>query len=251
MDASDTHKQNLIALATEVRVVLQKILSRTNANKSENAQNGNYQFAYAEYYLVEVSNLVDFSIFLMSHDTFRKYVHFPTRLIMEIVLEMEHVYSVRTKKGANAVQRLFFKDIAIAAKSTLAKPGEGSKEIIRNHLGFLDIASKLLKLDFDTSNVSEKSNRQIKSLCDKSQIVVKEWTGSQLYSFYEILSEHSHANVVNVGASSSLNDKVGSIHFFEIAIELAIRLGEIIVKESNFRELEGDIQNLKRIGGIK
>ena len=88
-------------------------------------------------------------------------------------------------------------------------------------------------------------------LCGKSSIVVKQWTGSNLYSFYEVLSESSHANVVNIGASDSENDKVGALSIFEIGIELAIRFCEMVVSESKYKQFEVDINNLKKIGGIK
>ena len=117
--------------------------------------------------------MLNLSVYLVGHTAFRKYAYFPARLIMEIVLQLEHVYSIKEKKGLNGVRRLFFKDIAISAKSSLALPGEGGKEKLSGHLTFLNIASKILKLDFSTDDVSAKSNRGIKSLCDKSHIVVK------------------------------------------------------------------------------
>ena len=80
---------------------------------------------------------------------------------MEIVLQLEHVYSVKNNKGLDEVRRLFFKDIVTSAKSSLAWSGDGGKEKIRNHLSLLNIASKILKLDFNTNDVSAKSKRNI------------------------------------------------------------------------------------------
>lgn len=241
----------LIVLSDEIIKVLQKIKNQSDLDQKENAENGRYEFAYAKYYLAEVSSLLNLSVYLLRHDTFRKYTYFPARLVMEIVLQLEHVYSVKNKKGLGAVQRMFFKDIAISAKSSLALPGEGGKNKITNQLGLLDIASKVLKLDFNTNNVSEKSNRDIKPLCDKSCIIVKKCTGSELYNFYKILSESSHANVVNIGASDSLNDEVGALGIFEISLELAIRFCEMVINESKYEVLQADVRNIKRIAGIE
>ena len=247
----NSHMQDLIALADEIIKVLQKIKNKTDIDQKENAENGRWEFAYVKYYLKEVSSLLNLSVYLLKHNIFRKYTYFPARLIMEIVLQLEHVYSVKNKKGLNGVRRLFFKDIAISAKSSLALPGEGSKNVIKNHLSFLDVASKILRIDFNTKNVSEKSNRDIKSLCDKSSIVVKQYTGSELYSFYEILSESSHANVVSIGASDSENDEIGASSIFEISIELAIRFCEMVINESKYEQLGVDVKNIKRIAGIE
>ncbi len=246
----NSQMQNLITLADEVIKVLQKIKSQTDLDQKENAENGHYEFAYARYYLAEVSSLLNLSVYLLKYDTFRKYIYFPTRLIMEIVLQLEHVYSVKNKKGSNGVCRLFFKDIATSAKSSLSMPGDGGKNKIRDHLSLLDIASKILKLDFKTDDVSAKSKRDIKSLCEKSCIIIKQYTGSKLYSFYEILSESSHANVVNIGASDSVNDEVGASGIFEIGIELAIRFCEMVINESKYEQLSADVKNIKRIAGI-
>lgn len=243
-------KQELTALAEAIEEVLQKIKSQNNIDKKKNAENGQMEFAYVEYYLAEVSSLLNLSVYLLEHSAFRKYVYFPARLIMEIVLQLEHIYSVKNKKGIDAVRRLFFKDIAISAKSSLVLPGEGGKDKIRNNLNLLNIASKILKLDFKTDDVSEKSGRDIKTLCDKSDIVVKNCTRSDLYDFYKILSESSHSNVVSIGASNSENDNVGSLSIFEISTELAIRFCEIVIKESGYKQLEADLDSLKKIAEV-
>jgi len=246
----NSRKRGLIALAEEIEKVLQKIKAQSEQEKKENAENGRMEFAYVEYYLAEVSSLLNLSVYLLEHSMFRKYTYFPARLIMEIVLQLEHVYSIKNKKGINGVRRLFFKDIAISAKSSLALPGEKGKEKITKHLSLLNIASKILRLDFKTDDVSAKSNRDIKSLCDKSHVVIKKYTGSDLYSFYEILSESSHANVVSVGASNHENDEIGSLGIFEISLELAIRFCEMVIKESNYKQLEDDLRNLKQVAGV-
>ncbi|MFC1625415.1 hypothetical protein ACFL1O_00895 [Patescibacteria group bacterium] len=246
----NSRKQGLINLAEEIIKVLEKIRSQTDSNQKENAENGRWEFAYVKYYLAEVSSLLNLSVYLLKHDIFRKYTYFPTRLIMEITLQLEHVYSVKKKKGLDGVRRLFFKDIATSAKSSLALPGEGGKDKIKNHLSLLDVASKILKLDFSTKDVSAKSKRDIKTLCDKSHIIVKQFTGSELYSFYEILSESSHANVVSIGASDSENDEIGSLNIFEIGIELSIRFCEMIINESKYGQLQADLDNIKKIAGI-
>jgi len=246
----NSRKQGLISLATEIGKVLEKIKDQNSLDKKENAENGRMEFAYAEYYLVEVSSLLNLSMYLLSHDTFRKYTYFPARLIMEIVLQLEHVYSVKKKKGLDGVRRLFFKDIAISTKSSLALPGEQGKDRIRNQISLLDIASKILRLDFKTDDVSDKSNRNIKSLCDKSSIVIKKCTGSDLHSFYELLSESSHANVVSIGASNHGNDEIGALGIFEISLELAIRFCEMVINEAKYEMLDGDLNNLKTTAGI-
>ena len=118
----NSQMEDLISLAGEIIKVLQKIKNQSDTDQKENAENGRWEFAYIQYYLKEVSSLLNLSVYLLKHDTFRKYTYFPARLIMEIVLQQEHVYSVKNKKGLNGVRRLFFKDIAISAKSSLAAP---------------------------------------------------------------------------------------------------------------------------------
>jgi hypothetical protein len=246
----ESRKENLISLATEIDQVIEKIKALNDADKTDNAKNGRMEFAYVKYYLAEVSLLLHLSLYLLEHEKFSKYIYSPTRLIMEIVLQLEHVYSVKEKKGLDAVRRLFFKDIAISAKSTLSMPGEGGKGVIKKQINLLDIASKILKLDFKTDDVSAKSSRDIKSLCDKSNVVIKKCTGSDLYSFYELLSESSHANVVSIGASNHKSDEVGTLGIFELTLELTIRFCEIIIIESEYEQLEDGLGRLKKILGV-
>jgi len=164
-------KESLINLASEIIKVLEKIKKQIDIDQSDNAKNGRYEFAYVKYYLEEVTSLLNFSIYLLKDKAFAKYAYFPARLIMEITLQLEHVYSIKSKKGLNAVRRLFFKDIAVSAKSSLASPGERGKDKMKSHLNLLDVASRILRLDFKTSDVSAKSKRDIKTLCDKSCIL--------------------------------------------------------------------------------
>jgi len=247
----NSRKQALVVLAKEIESVLQKIKNQTGIDQKENAENGRMEFAYVKYYVAEVSSLLDLSIYLLEHNIFRKYTYFPARLIMEITLQLEQVYSVKNKKGLDGVRCYFFKDIASSAKSSLAWPGDGGKAKIETHLSLLDIASKILKLDFNTNNVSPESRQNIKTLCDKSSIVIKKCTGSKLYPFYEILSESSHANVVSIGAGNYKNDEVGALGIFEISLELAIRFCEFIINESKYEQFQADLKNIKRIAGME
>lgn len=240
----------LVPFARDVDALLKKIDAQNDKDKKENAENGRMDFAYAEYYLAEISSLLNLSINLMEHESYRKYAYFPARQIMEIVLQQEHVYSVKAKKGPNGVMRMFFKDISKSAKSAIEWPGEKGKNTLKKHLTLLDVASKILRLDFRTEDVSAKSNRDVKSLCEKSQIVLKNCTGNDLYSYYEVLSEASHSNVVTIGAGSHSDNSYEAIIFFEISIELAIRFCDMVVKEGKYAQFEPDIRKLKKIGEI-
>lgn len=246
----NTHLQALFSLTNEVIQILRKIETRATLDKKNNAGNGYWEFAYLEYYLKEIVSLLELSKHLQAHDSFRKYVHFPARLIMEIVLQMEHVYYVKNKKGQKAVNCLLLKDLTKSGKASLGKPGDGGKNIIKNYIGLFDIAAKILRLDFISSNVSEKSNRDIKSLCKKSCIIVKKCEGDDLYHFYETFSELSHANIADIGANNHSSEDIRELTILEIIIELAIRFSEMVVRESNYMQMDSDIQNLKRIAGI-
>ncbi len=247
----DNNEQALTTLTNRILNFLNEIKKQLDFDKDKNAENGYWEFAYAEYYLAEVSNLLNLSMYLLKKELFQKYIDFPIRLIMEIVLQMEHIYSTKNNKGLDSVRRLFFKDMAISAKSTLSWPGgDEGKQKITNQLNLLNIGAKILKLDFNTDDVSKKSKRDIKPLCDKSQITVKKITGSELYCFYELLSGSHHSNVVNIGASNKYSDKKESLGIFEIGIELAIRFCEMIVKESQYSHLNTELNNLKQIAGV-
>jgi len=246
----NTHMKTLFSLTNEVIKILRKIESQAILDKKDNAENGYWEFAYLEYYLKEIVSLLELSMHLQAHDSFRKYMHFPARMIMEIVLQMEHVYCVKNKKGQKAVKRLLLKDITKSGKASLGRPGDGGNDTIKNYMGLFDIAGKILHLDFISSNVSERSNRNIKTLCGKSHIIVKKCTGDGLYHFYEAFSELLHANIADIGANQHSSEDIRELNIFEVSIELAIRFSEMVVKESNYTQMNYDIQNLKRISGI-
>lgn len=246
----NTHMKALFSLTNEIIQILRKIETQATLDKKSNAENGYWEFAYLEYYLKEIVSLLEFSIHLQAHDSFRKYTHFPARLIMEIVLQMEHVYCVKNKKGQKAVQRLLLKDITKSGKASLGRPGDAGKDTIKNYMGLFEITAKVLRLDFILSDVSEKSNRDIKLLCKKSCINVKKCTGDDLYYFYEAFSELSHANIADIGANQHAREDIRELSIFEVSIELAIQFTEMIVKESKYTQMDSDIQNLKRIAGV-
>lgn len=244
------HMRALFSLTNEVIRILRKIETQAILDKKGNAENGHWEFAYLEYYLKEIVSLLELSMHLQAHDSFRKYMHFPARLIMEILLQMEHIYWVKNKKGQKAVKRLLLKDMTKSGKASLGWPGDGGKDTIKNYMGLFDIAAKILRLDFTSSDVSEKSNRNIKTLCGKSCIVVKKHAGDDLYHFYEAFSELSHANIAGIGANQHSSEDIRELEIFEVSIELAIRFSEMVVKESNYTQMDYDIQNLKRISGV-
>ena len=246
----NTHMKALFSLTNEIIQILRKIETQATLDKKRNTENGYWEFAYLEYYLKEIVSLLELSINLQAHDSFRKYVHFPARLIMEIVLQMEHVYCVKNKKGQKGVKRLLLKDMTKSGKASLERPGDGGKDTIKKYMGLFDIAGKILRLDFISSDVSEKSNRDIKTLCGKSCIIVKKCTGDDLYHFYGAFSELSHANIADIGANQHLSEDIRELNIFEVSIELAIRFSEMVVKESNYTQMDTDIQNLKRIAGV-
>lgn len=246
----NTHLKALLSLTNNTVGVLRKIETQANVDKKNNAKNGYWEFAYLEYYLKEVISLLEFSIYLQTHNSFRKYVHFPARQIMEIVLQMEHIYFVKNKKGQKAVKRILLKDLTKSGKASLGKPGDGGKDTIKSYISLFDIASKILRLDFMSSNVSEKSNRSIKSLCEKSCIIVKKCTGDDLYHFYEAFSELSHANIADIAVNNHSGEDIRELSILEISIEFAIRFSEMAVKESNYTQMNSDMHNLKRTFGI-
>jgi hypothetical protein len=243
-------KEGYFYLTEKVLKTLREIDALNKKDHKENSKNGRMDFAYAEYYIEELVQLLNFSIYVLEHNEFRKYIHFPIRLIMEILLQMEHVYSVKKKKGLKGVQRLMFKDITSSSKRALALPGDKGGGKIKTYLRLLNFASRILKLDFLTDHVSELSDTNIKSLCEKSTLVIKKTTGADLHHFYSALSESSHANFATIGASNVGDINGQAFETYEIGIELAIRFCEMVITESKYTKLDEDIKELKRLAGI-
>ena len=72
------HMGDLFSLTDEIIQVCRKIESLATLDKQSNAENGKWEFAYVEYYLKEIVSLLELSIYLQSHESFRKIYALPS-----------------------------------------------------------------------------------------------------------------------------------------------------------------------------
>ncbi|KXJ97939.1 MAG: hypothetical protein UZ19_OD1000842 [Parcubacteria bacterium OLB19] len=243
----DTHKEILISLTKDVYALLKKIDSHISEEYKENSENGRMEFAYVKYYSAELQDLLNLTVYLLQHDIARKYTYFPTRLIMEIVLHQENIYSVIKKEGSTEIKKMLFKDLAMSAKKSLEQPGEEGRDVLQKQLLNLDIASRLLKLDFKSEDVTTKSKNIIKQLCENSNLTIKGSSGSSLYDYYALFSETSHANMVALGAHSIGSSDAVALADLEISLEFTMQFCEMVARECNYLDVKLDTENLKLV----
>jgi hypothetical protein len=179
-----------------------------NIVNSHKVNGGHLEYAYVEHFHKEIVGLSKLFRYLLEDDLNQKYVFFPIRGSLEIILYLEYVLRL-AKEDNKKVLELLSRDMAqIGAAIDVAIPPK-EEHSIHKTLKAVGAVNKILKTSFDLSKI--KSNTRvfpsIKDLCDKSSLSLKDLKGPSMYHVYVLYSESNHL-------------RLGSQHTFTKDVEI-------------------------------
>jgi len=203
-------------------------------------EGGNLEYVYVEHFHNEIKGLSRLFQYLLQNDENKKYVFFPVRASIEVMLYLEYVLKL-AKIDGNKILKLLSTDLAQSATATNEAASTGNEHPIYSTLNKIDMANKILKTGFDLSRV--KSNTKpfpnVRSLCDKSQLSLKDSQGSDIYHLYRAYSESNHLRLGNEYSISKDID-IDICWALEYFIEIYIKFYEQIINFGSFPDEFGE-----------
>ena len=245
IDLIKIHLEKMDAFSGEFEAQIQGVVEK---HKREGS---NIEFAYVEHFHNEIIGLSKLFQYLLKNEENRKYVFFPVRASIEVLLTLEHVLEL-SKQGGDKVLSLLSKDMAqsVAALDE-ASPTDPSHKM-HSTIRMMGVANKIIKTDFDLEKI--KSNTKvfpdIRSLCNKSNLSLKDLKGGDIYHIYKMYSESNHLRLTNHHSIS--NDANLDCWALEYFIEIYIRFYELILNTGIFpTHFVEKLNSIKNQAGIK
>lgn len=225
-----------------------QITSIVNAHK----QNGGHlEYAYVEHFHKELMGLSGLFYYLLQSQVNEKYAFFAVRGSLEILLYLEYVLRL-AKKDSKLVLNLLSRDLAqSAAAINEAAPVDDSHQI-HTTLRDIDTVNKILNTDFDLDKVKSNSKAfpDIKSLCNQSELNIKNSQGADIYHIYALYSESNHLRLGNQHAITDETD-ILTVWALEYFIEIYIKFYDQILATGIFdAEHRDKLDTLKQRVGL-
>lgn len=222
-----------------------------NIVEGHKKEGGNLEYVYVEHFHNEIRGLSKLFQYLLQNNENKKYIFFPVRASIEVLLYLEYVLGL-AKSDKNKILKLLSTDLAQSATAINEAASTDEGHPIYLTLNRIDMANKILKTGFDLSRV--KSNTKpfpdMRSLCDKSQLSLKDSQGSDIYHLYRAYSESNHLRLGNEYSISKDID-VDICWALEYFIEIYIKFYEQIINFGSFPdEFRGKLAFIKKSLGI-
>ena len=253
MDLSAKNKILLLQVALEkVDIFSTEFSSQIQNIVTEHETNGGHlEYAYVEHFHKEIIGLSRLFQYLLKDDFNQKYVFFPVRGSLEVILYLEHVLRL-AKQDGNKVLEFLSRDMAQSGAAIDAAIPPKEEHHMHKVLKSVVLVKKILKTDFDLAKV--KSNTRvfpsIKELCDKSSLNLKDFKGSGIYHVYALYSESNH---LRLGNQHVITDDVHLLscwaleYFLEIYIKFYQQLIDTKIFPDKFAD---DLATIKQTVGM-
>jgi len=190
---------------------------------------GHFEYVYVEHFHKEIIGLSRLFQYLLEDVVNQKYVFFPVRGSLEIILYLEYVLKL-AKEDNKKVLEFLSRDMAqIGAAIDAAIPPK-EEHSMHKTLKAVGVVNKILKTDFDLTKV--KSNTRvfppIKDLCDKSSLSLKDLDGPNMYHVYVLYSESKH---LRLGSQHTVTDdtELTTCWALEYFIEMYIKFYQQLI----------------------
>lgn len=200
MDLSIKNKISLLQDALEkVDIFSAEFGSQIQNIVTEHKTNGGHlEYAYVEHFHKEITGLSKLFQYLLKDNFNQKYVFFPVRGSLEVILYLEHVLRL-AKEDGDKVLELLSRDMAQSGAAIDAAIPSKEEHDMYKTLKAVGVVNKILKTNFDLVKI--KSNTRvfpsIKDLCDKSSLNLKDLNGAGIYHVYALYSESNHLRLGN------------------------------------------------------
>lgn len=253
MDLSTKNKISLLQDALEkVDIFSTEFGSQIQNIVTEHKTNGGHlEYVYVEHFHKEIIGLSKLFQYLLKDNFNQKYVFFPVRGSLEVILYLEHVLRL-AKEDGNKVLEFLSRDMAQSgAAIDVAIPPKEEHDMHKT-LKAIGVVNKILKTDFDLVKV--KSNTRvfpsIKDLCDKSSLNLKDSKGTGIYHVYALYSESNHLRLGNQHAITDDADLLtcwALEYFLETYIKFYQQLIDTKIFPDNYAD---DLATIKQSVGM-
>lgn len=222
-----------------------------NIKNKHKTKGGHIEYAYIGHFHDEIIGLSKLFQYLLENKTNKKYVFFPVRASIEILLYSEYVFNI-AKLDDKQVLSLLSKDMAQSVASINSAAPADNNHPMHVTIKKIAIVNKLLKTNFDLTKI--KSNTRvfpnIRTLCEQSHLNLKDSYGADIYHIYAMYSESNHLRLGSPYSTSNDidNDICWALEYF---IEIYIKFYEQILNTDMFsEEYTKDLNLIKQSLGL-
>ena len=158
---------------------------------------GYIEYAYLEHFLDESIDVSSLFQHLFSNQNTKRFLAIPNRMMFETILKVEYLIRVKNEGDDNVILSLLSKDMAAMMSSLDEAVGNSENNQAKSTLIKMNIANKILKTDFDLDKIkpNTKTFPNIKDLCERSHICIKDYCGERLWHYYVMWSWDNHSRI--------------------------------------------------------
>jgi len=211
-----------------------------NVVNDHKVNGGHLEYAYIEHFHKEIVGLSKLFQYLLEDEVNQKYVFFPVRGSLEILLYLEHVLKL-VKEDDKKVLELLSRDMAQTGAAIDAVIPPKEEHTIHKTLRAVDVVNEILKTTFDLNKI--KSNTRVfppvKDLCDKSSLSLKDLKGPSMYHVYVLYSESNHLRLSSQHTFTK-DIEIMTCWALEYFIEIYIKFYQQLIDTNIFSSKHGD-----------
>ncbi|MFA5737136.1 MAG: hypothetical protein WCX70_02880 [Candidatus Paceibacterota bacterium] len=190
---------------------------------------GHLEYVYVQHFQKEIVGLSNLFQYLLKDDKNQKYTFFAVRGSFEVLLYLEYVLRLKDEDD-NKILELFSKDMAQSASALNDAIPTDKDHLMNKTIGKIAIVNKILETDFNLEKI--KSNTRpfpdIRSLCNKSSLKIKDSAGSDMYHLYSMYSESNH---LRLGSQHAITEDISILTLFAIEyfLEIYIKFYQLLL----------------------
>lgn len=215
-------------------------------------EGGNLEYVYVEHFHQEMQGLSALFQYLLKDLENKKYVFFPVRASIEVLLYLEHVLKLANLDD-NKVLELLSTDLAQSATAINDAAPTNEDNLMDLNVRRIGVVNKILNTTFDQAKIkpNTKPFPDVRTLCNESALTLKDFKGSAMYHIYRLYSESNHLRLSNSYSISKELD-VDICWALEYFIEIYIKFYEQILAAEDFpQESSSSLAKIKGPLGLK
>lgn len=245
--------QKLLLRIKETDYVSSELKSVFCEISNKHKANGGYlEYAYLEHFLEESLDISLLFQHLFTNEGTRRFLAIPNRMMFETILKVEYLIRVKNEGDDNVILSLLSKDMAAMMSSLDEAVGNSENNQAKSTLIKMNIANKILKTDFDLDKIkpNTKTFPNIKDLCERSHICIKDYCGERLWHYYVMWSWDNHSRI---GSKFMMKDNSDYLtnNQAECFIEMYLKNLRLLSIHSGSTKLQESIQSTMLEIGLK
>lgn len=215
-------------------------------------EGGDLEYVYVEHFHKEMRGLSSLFQYLLKDIENKKYVFFPVRASIEVMLYLEYVLKLANSDD-NEVLKLLSTDLAQSAAAINDAAPTDEDNLMDLNVRKIGVVNKILNTTFDQAKIkpNTKPFPDVRTLCNESTLALKDFQAAAMYHIYRLYSESNHLRLSN---SYSISQELDTdiCWAMEYFIEIYIKFYEQILTTEDFpSEHVTSLVEIKRQLGLK